>query len=35
MVNNLQDAEMFTSDYEMYDTMQMIEKLETDKKGGK
>ena len=26
---------MFTSDYEMFDTMQMIERLEPDKKTGK
>ena len=26
---------MFTSDYEMFDTMQMIERLEPDRKAGK
>ena len=31
----IQDAEVFTSDYEMFDTMQAIERLESDKKTSK
>lgn len=29
---SLQEADMFTSDYEMYDTMQLIERLEVAEK---